>query len=205
MPCGLEELVLVEHAREHAAQLVLVDDRQHASLGDAGLVRQMRVRHEFRVPRHEEPRIDRETAAACCMVSCLEHGRRGQRQQPDHRAHLQARGAAVGQAQHVVEEAVFLVPHLVLALADAVHRGGDPQRSARRTSSDISSYSGSFSGQLERDLEHVLAEERHPGRAVGLLQVAARGQRRAAVEHADVVEPEEAALEHVARRCGPCG
>ena len=51
--------------------------------------------------------------------------------------------------------------------------------------------------QLDGDLEHVLAEERHPGRAVGLLEVAAGRQRRAAVEDADVVEAEEPALEHV--------
>ena len=31
-------------------------------------------------------------------------------------------------------------------------------------------------GQLEGDAEHLLAEERHPGRAVGLLQVATRWQ-----------------------------
>ena len=59
--------------------------------------------------------------------------------------------------------------------------------------------------ELDGDLEHVLAEQRHPGRAVGLLQVAAGRQRRAAVEHADVVEAEEAALEHVACPSGPCG
>ena len=51
--------------------------------------------------------------------------------------------------------------------------------------------------QLYGDLEHVLAEERHPGGAVGLLQVPAGRQRRAAVEDADVVQPQEAALEDV--------
>ena len=51
--------------------------------------------------------------------------------------------------------------------------------------------------ELDADLEHVLAEQRHPGGAVGLLEVAAGRQRRAAVEDADVVEAEEAALEDV--------
>ncbi len=46
-------------------------------------------------------------------------------------------------------------------------------------------------------LEHVLAEHRHPGGAVRLLQPPAGGQGGAAVEHADVVQAEEAALEHV--------
>ena len=52
-------------------------------------------------------------------------------------------------------------------------------------------------GELDRDLQHVLAEEGHPGRAVRLLEVAAGRQRGAAVEDADVVEAEEAALEDV--------
>ena len=56
---------------------------------------------------------------------------------------------------------------------------------------------GVVGGQLDGELEHVLREEGHPGGAVRLLQVAAGGQRRAAVEDADVVEAEEAALEDV--------
>ena len=55
-----------------------------------------------------------------------------------------------------------------------------------------------LAAELDRDLQHPLAIERHPRRAVGLAQRAAAGQRRRAVEDADVVEPEEAALEEVA-------
>ena len=47
------------------------------------------------------------------------------------------------------------------------------------------------------EFQHVLAEEGHPGGAVGLLEVAAGGERGAAVEDADVVEAEEAPLEDV--------
>jgi hypothetical protein len=56
---------------------------------------------------------------------------------------------------------------------------------------------GIVRGELHRELQHVLAEESHPRRAVGLFEVAAGGQRRAAVEHTDVVEAEEAAIEDV--------
>jgi hypothetical protein len=56
-------------------------------------------------------------------------------------------------------------------------------------------------GQLQRDLEHLLAVERHPAGGVGLLQPVAGRQLRRPVEQADVVHPEEAALEHV----GPVG
>ena len=51
--------------------------------------------------------------------------------------------------------------------------------------------------ELDGDAQHLLAEEHHPGRAVRLVEVAAGGQRRGAVEDADVVEPEEAAFEDI--------
>ena len=51
--------------------------------------------------------------------------------------------------------------------------------------------------ELDRDFEHVLAEQRHPGGAVRLLEMTAGRQRRAAIEYADVVEPEEPAFEDV--------
>src|SRR5690348_291942 len=48
---------------------------------------------------------------------------------------------------------------------------------------------------FDSDLEHNLAEERHPGSAVGLLEVTASRQRRAAVEHTNVIQPKKATLE----------
>ena len=51
--------------------------------------------------------------------------------------------------------------------------------------------------KFNRKLQHVLAKQGHPGRAVRLLEMAAGGQRGAAVEDADVVETEESPLEHV--------
>ena len=59
---------------------------------------------------------------------------------------------------------------------------------------------GVLLGEEERDLEHVLAVERHPSRAVRLLERAARRQRSAPVEDADVVEAEEPPREDVAAR-----
>ncbi len=51
--------------------------------------------------------------------------------------------------------------------------------------------------QLERDQRHVEREHRHPAGGVGLLQAEARRQRMRAVEHRDIVEPQEAALEDI--------
>ena len=106
-------------------------------------------------------------------------------------------GIAAAEAQHVVEEPVLLVPHLVLAVADAIHRGGDPEE-VLQIAQRFLLVDRVVASQLEGDLEHALREEHHPRGAVGLLQPPAGGQRPAAIENADVVEPEEAALEGVA-------
>src|SRR5713226_5312875 len=52
--------------------------------------------------------------------------------------------------------------------------------------------------QFERYAHQVQRVHRHPGGGVGLVDVAALGQRLAAVKDADVVEAEKAALEDVA-------
>ncbi len=52
-------------------------------------------------------------------------------------------------------------------------------------------------GQLQGDGQHVEAVHGHPARAVRLLEAPAGGQGRRAVEDADVVEAQEAALEDV--------
>ena len=51
--------------------------------------------------------------------------------------------------------------------------------------------------QLYSDIQHVLGEHGNPRGAVRLFQAAAGGQRRAAVEDADVIQPEEAAFKQV--------
>ncbi len=55
-----------------------------------------------------------------------------------------------------------------------------------------------LASELEGDLEQVQAVHAHPARRVGLLEDVPAGERRRAVEDADVVEAEEAALEDVA-------
>ena len=78
-----------------------------------------------------------------------------------------------------------------------VHRDRDPLEVGDELERHVG-VGGIVLGQLGGDLEHPLAVERHPRRAVGLLERAAAGQRRRAIEDADVVQAEEAALEQVA-------
>ena len=117
-----------------------------------------------------------------------------ERQKPHHGPDPEPRGRSVGQAQHIVEESVRLVPHLVVVLADPVHGVGDPQEMLEE-GKGVLLVVRVVVGQHEGDLDHVLAVEGHPGGPVGLLQGPARGERS---EDADVVEAEEAAREDVA-------
>ena len=105
-----------------------------------------------------------------------------------------------GLDQDVVEEPVVLVPQRHVLRAEGVHRLGDRQEVLEELGGDVVPRLV-VPGQLQRDLEHLLAVEGHPARGVGLLQPVAGRQRRRAVEQADVVHPEEAALEQV----GPVG
>ena len=122
----------------------------------------------------------------------VEHGGRAQRQQPDERAHLERDRGAVGGPHDVVEEAVLLAPERA-----AVDRDRDPLEVRDELQRHVA-VRGVVPRQLDGDLQHPLAVEGHPGRAVRLLERPAARQRRRAVEDPDVVEPEEAALEEVA-------
>ena len=62
----------------------------------------------------------------------------------------------------------------------------------------MSSYTWLCCAELECDAHEVERIHRHPARAVRLIDVTAGRQRCAAIEDADVVETEEAALEDVA-------
>ena len=52
-------------------------------------------------------------------------------------------------------------------------------------------------GEPQRHFEHVEAEFRHPGGAVGLFQDIPVRKHRRAVERTDIVEPEKPSLEQV--------
>ena len=84
-----------------------------------------------------------------------------------------------------------------MLVADPVHRVGDPHEVLEEVER-VLLVLRVVVGQDEGHLDHVLAVEGHPGGAVGLLQGAAGGERRAAVEDADVVEAQEPACEDVA-------
>ena len=88
--------------------------------------------------------------------------------------------------EEVIEESVLRVPHLIVMFSDAVHGISDPYEVFHEPKGDFLVNSIGLS-QDERNLEHVLAIERHPGRAIRLVEVSARWKLSAAIKHADVV------------------
>ena len=145
-------------------------------------------------------RLDESAEALAELRKALDHAAvedcdRAHGKQTHHGAHFQPLGPAVGQPQHVVEEPVLLVPH-PHAFAGAHQGRPDPEEVLDELEGHVR-VDRPVHRQLGGDLDHVLAEERHPRGAVGLLEVAAGGERRAAVEDADVVEAQEPALESV--------
>src|SRR5271170_2195653 len=99
--------------------------------------------------------------------------------------------------EQVVEEALGRIPHLVVVLADAVHRVGDPEELLDEAEGEVLIY-GVLLGQDERNLQHAQAVERHPCGAVGLVQMPSGRQLRAAIEDSNVDEPEKAARKYIA-------
>src|SRR5262249_1381508 len=116
-----------------------------------------------------------------------------ERDQADHRAQTHGYGLAIDE-QLVVVEAVLLAPQA--GAAQTVHGVGDRDVVLEELGRDVL-VGWVLRGQLQRDGEHGAAVERHPRGAVGLLQLAASRQGLRAIEHADVVEPEESAAEQV--------
>src|SRR6516162_1917689 len=101
--------------------------------------------------------------------------------------------------QHVVEELVLVIPQADAAVrtTDVAHGLGDVQEVLEELGGDVL-VNPVVLRELQSDAHQIEGVHRHPARAISLVDVTARRQLTAAVEYADVVEPEEAALEDIA-------
>src|SRR5215469_14334296 len=100
--------------------------------------------------------------------SLLKHSRSTEWQQAHHGAYLQAHGIAVWKMKEVVEEPVLLVPHLVVAVAYAIHGIGDPDEVLKEAIGNLLVHLV-VRGQNESNVQHGETVIRHPRRAVGLI------------------------------------
>ena len=98
--------------------------------------------------------------------------------------------------QDIVKETVCVVPEAQAVLASMRHGVGDVEEVFPELARDIF-IGGVFTRQFEGNGQQIEGVHCHPAGAVGLLDEAARGQGRATVKHADVVQTQEASLEDV--------
>ena len=132
--------------------------------------------HDVREVPERTPRPARASPGSARATSPLEHRRRAQRQQADERAHLELdrpsrRASASRRSRSRPPRPTARRRRSGGFIAMAIHTKCAMNFSA------MSAYTGSCVGQLDRDLQHPLAVQRHPGGAVGLLE---RARRRAA-------------------------
>src|SRR5437773_4172519 len=118
-----QELVAIEHVAQHARELRSIDDREQPADAAAGDGLRVEVGAELR-PIVDEPLQATHEARQPIDDVRLERLHREERNEPDHRADLQLADFAVG-VQHVIVEAIRLVPQREALAAEVVHGPGD--------------------------------------------------------------------------------
>src|SRR5712692_9182441 len=119
-----------------------------------------------------------------------------ERDQPDQRAHPRCNSLPAGEVHDVVIEFVLLVPQADPLAADIGHGFGNIEEVLEKFGGDVF-VDMVGERQLERDAHQVERIHRHPRSAVGLVDVTSARQRCVPVEYADIVEPQEPALENI--------
>ena len=192
-----EELGLVEHPGQHAVEALLAQQGEQRIVG-AVLVVPARDQAGEVGPVGEDPLDALVEVGQPRQDVGVQELDGEQRDEPDHRAHPQRLLRPAGDLQHVVVEAVRLVPEPGAAGADlAVDGAGDQQEMLEELDRHVL-VDMVDQRDLDRHSHEVQRVDRGPGGAVRLVDVAALRQQAAAVEQRDVVEAEEAALEDVA-------
>src|ERR1700751_3000505 len=190
-----QEFFLIEHARQDSAQPYRIHQRNDpafaiAEMAQPGWVNSL---HQFRHPSHAFPQSFQCSGYPFALPG-FNHSGGTERQQTDHGADFEPRCTAVGKSQDIVVESIFFIPHTIWP--HLIHGASDPQEMAPKFDRHVFE-GGIVSCQLDADLEHVLAKQRYPRRAVSLLEMATRGQLRAAIEYTDVVQSKKAPLKQV--------
>ena len=128
-----------------------------------------------------------------------------QRNQPDHRAQPHGDLLSGRHGQHVVEEIVLIVPEPDALAAHVGHRVGDVEEVLEELDGHVlvdRVVAAPSSMAMRSMLRLNIAIQAVPSDCSMCPPV---GSGARAVEHADIVEAEEAALEDVAALAGPCG
>ena len=196
-PVGREELVLVEHAREHAPQPRLVDERRSARA----------VRRSAKQPMKRG-----DSAAGARGTSCARARKSGSRSHEDASSSTAAKSgtsptmerARSGTTEPSGRRAGGRSRSRPPRPRDCVHRGRD-RREVLEELERNALVGPVVVGQTQRDLEHVEAEHRHPGRAVRLLEHLARRKHRRSDRRVRCCRARGSRPRRCCRRARPCG
>src|SRR5215469_2058157 len=104
---------------------------------------------------------------------------------------------SIGKPEEVIIETVFLVPHLVVMIANPIHRIGNPDEVFVEPVSHLL-INRVVLGEDNGDLEHDLAKQGNPCGAIGLFNSSSGRQLGAAIKHANVVQAEKSSGERIA-------
>src|SRR5580704_2245488 len=189
-----KKLVLIQHSREHPAELVFVQDGGQSASAATALSGVVDEGPELWASSEKTVQFFAQLGVFSDEFS-LENGHRTQRQQSHDGPHLQPLSAAVGQSQEVIEKTILFVPHPDVPAT--VHQSC---RNPQKVPDELDTHfriRWSLQRQLHSDLQHVLGVQRHPRGTVRLLEVAAGWKWRAAVKDTNVVQAKESTLEGI--------
>src|SRR5262249_8469001 len=176
-------------------QLLAAHDRQEPAYSTPGLLHDLQMLSEL-WPVPDEPLQTALEPGQLLDDVRLQGLHREQRNETDQRPDPHVLALAAWKMENMVEHAVRLVPDTHPRAARVVHGVSDLNEVLEELGRDAL-VRRILPRQLERDGEHVQAEHPHPARTVRLLDVASGWQGSRPIEHADVVEPQEASLEDV--------
>src|SRR5215469_6622465 len=104
---------------------------------------------------------------------------------------------SIGKSEEVIIETVFFVPHLIVVIANAIHRIGNPDEVFIETISHVL-IDRVVLGEDNGNLKHNLAIQSNPCGAISLFDSSPSGQVRTAIKHTDVIEAQKSPGEDIA-------
>src|SRR5579883_440725 len=172
---GAQKLVLIEHPAENSSETIRAYKRQYAAVTIAQCSRARRMDRiaQLRYLPEAFKDVGRHFRHALALP-WLDHGRRSERKQTDHRPNLQPLGTSIRQAEDIVIEPVRFIPHSFRS--HAIQRVGDQHEVIHESCGDVL-IGRALCRDLNRDLKHVLAVHRHPSGSIRLLEITSRRQR----------------------------
>src|SRR5205809_537129 len=87
--------------------------------------------------------------------------------QADERAHAHPEMSPARRVQHIIVKFVLLVPEPYTFSPKVIHRGGNTEEVLEELCCDIF-VNGIFTGELQRDPQHIEAKHSHPACAIAL-------------------------------------